>query len=138
MATIVGIGLAILTAIFGRLVGLDRDRAFYAVVLVVVGSYYALFAVIGGISDNLIAETIGAALFAATAAIGFRTTLWIVAAGLGAHGIFDFFHHSLVANPGVPTFWPSFCLAFDVAAGTLLAVLLARGDISARGKQGTG
>jgi hypothetical protein len=41
-------------------------------------------------------------LFTAAAAIGFRTTLWVVVAGLAGHGVFDFFHHALIENPGVP------------------------------------
>jgi hypothetical protein len=40
------------------------------------------------------------------------------------HGIFDFFHHLLIVNAGVPHWWPGFCMAFDVVAGLYLAILL--------------
>ena len=33
-------------------------------------------------------------------------------------------HAHVIANPGVPAWWPGFCMAFDVVAGGLLAVLL--------------
>jgi hypothetical protein len=32
----------------------------------------------------------------------------------------------LIDNPGVPAFWPGFCMAFDVVAAAYLAVLLVR------------
>lgn len=37
-----------------------------------------------------------------------------------------------IANPGVPPWWPIFCLAYDVTAGGYLAVLLARSRVAAR------
>ena len=45
---VVGAVLAPLVSVFARLTGLDRDRAFYPTVLLVVASYYVLFAVMGG------------------------------------------------------------------------------------------
>ena len=131
LPAIAGVVLAIAVAIFARFVGFDRDRAFYPVVLVVVGSYYDLFAIIGG-GTALLAETAGFVAFAATAAVGFRSSLWIVVAGLAGHGVFDFVHGALIDNPGVPTWWPSWCLAYDVAAAACLAALMLNGKISVR------
>ncbi|MEO8548045.1 MAG: hypothetical protein ABI422_06730 [Sphingomicrobium sp.] len=132
LPALVGVGLALAVALFARIVGFDRDRAFYPVVLVVVASYYDLFAVMGGGGADLVPETIGFIAFAAAAAIGFRTSLWVVVAALAAHGVFDFFHHALVDNPGVPTWWPSWCLAYDVAAAACLGALILKGPITAR------
>jgi hypothetical protein len=131
MPALVGIGLALAVALFARIVGFDRERVFYPVVLVVVASYYNLFSVMAGGTD-LIPETIGFALFAAAAAIGFRTSLWVVVAGLAGHGVFDLFHDGLITNPGVPKWWPSWCLAYDVAAAACLAALIVKGGVSAR------
>ena len=131
LPALVGIGLALAVTVFARLVGFDRERAFYPVVLVVVASYYDLFAVMAG-GAALIPETIGFVLFAAAAAIGFRTSLWLVVAGLAGHGVFDLLHHALVENPGVPAWWPIWCLAYDVAAAACLAALLVKGSVSAR------
>ncbi len=122
-----GIGLAVAVAVMARLVGFDRDRAFYPLVLIVVASYYGLFAVLGGSRSELIAELPAFALFAAAAIVGFRTSLWIVVAGLAMHGVFDFFHHALIANRGLPSWWPSFCMWYDLAAAACLAVILKRG-----------
>ena len=50
----------------------------------------------------------------AVAIPGFRLNAWFVVGALVAHGVFDFVHHRLILNPGVPSWWPSFCLAHDV------------------------
>jgi uncharacterized protein YaaW (UPF0174 family) len=122
----IGAGLALGVGLFAALVGLDRDRAFYPTVLIVVASYYVLFAVMAGSVPALRSEALALALFAAVAVVGFRTSLWWVAAALAAHGLFDFLRGPLIANPGVPAWWPGFCLSYDVAAAAWLAWRLAR------------
>jgi hypothetical protein len=130
---LIGIALAPAVIVLGRLSGLDRDRAMYPVALIVIAAYYVLFATMGG-AQALPAELIAAAVFTVIAIIGFRTSLWWVAAGIAGHGLFDFFvHPPLIANPGMPAFWPAFCGSIDVALGVLLSVLLLRRDIPARG-----
>ena len=126
MDYLVGAGLALGVAAFAALTGFDRDRAFYATVLIVVASYYILFAVMAGSAPALAAESVALAAFAGLAVIGFRASLWLVALGLAAHGLFDFFRGGLIANPGVPAWWPNFCLSFDLVAAAWLAWLLVR------------
>jgi hypothetical protein len=43
---------------------------------------------------------------------------------LAGHGVFDFIHAAVIANPGVPDWWPEFCLTYDVTAAAYLAWLL--------------
>ena len=129
MALLIGIVLALAVGVFGRVVGLDRDRAFYPTVTVVVASYYCLFAVMGASSHALLLETVVAMAFVAAAAVGFRNSLWIAAMALAAHGIFDVVHHRFVSNPGVPPWWPDFCMAFDLAAAGYLAWLIRSGRV---------
>jgi hypothetical protein len=133
---IIGVALALAIVALGRFAGLDRDRALYPVALIVIAAYYVLFATIGGAggAQALAAELIAAAVFAVVAIVGFRTSLWWVAAGIAAHGVFDWLvHPRLIANPGVPAFWPDFCGAIDIALGVLVAILLRRRAIPARG-----
>ena len=127
-----GIGsvLALIVAVFARLVGLDRDRAFYPTVLIVIASTYVLFAVMGGSMQALIIESIAMTAFIFAAVIGFKFNPWIVVVGLVGHGIFDFFHGGIINNPGVPVWWPPFCSAYDVIAGGCLAWLLSRASAS--------
>jgi hypothetical protein len=124
MAYLIGAGLAVAVGLFAWAVGFDRSRVFYPVVLIVVASYYVLFAVMVGATGALGTELLLFAAFAAVAVLGFRLSLWLAAAGLLAHGLMDFVHGSLVDNPGVPAWWPAFCLGYDVAAAAFLAVLL--------------
>jgi hypothetical protein len=79
----------------------------------------------GGSIRALATESIAIAAFLLISIAGFRMNLWLIAGALCAHGAFDLFHGNLIANPGVPAWWPVFCLTFDVAAGAYLATLIA-------------
>jgi len=129
MSIVIGVVLALVIGLMATLVGFDRERAFYATVLLVVASYYALFAVVGESMRSLIVESGVMVAFVGLAIIGFRTTLWLVVVGLLAHGIFDAIHGMLISNPGVPNWWPAFCGAYDVVAAAYLAVLIVRGKV---------
>jgi hypothetical protein len=118
--------LALLTFFFVRWARLDRDRALYPVLVVVVASYYVLFAAMGGSTHALVIESAVTTLFAIVSVAGFRFNLWLVAAALAAHGAFDSIHGSLVSNPGVPVWWPAFCLAYDVTLALCLGWLIQR------------
>lgn len=136
MAFAVGIVIALLTGVFARLTRFDRDRAFYPTVLVVIALYYILFAAIGESAHAMRLESIQLAIFATIAVVGFRSNLWWVVGGLAGHGLFDVVHGTLVANPGVPLWWPGFCGAADVALAMILAWLLYRDMVPARSPRG--
>jgi hypothetical protein len=123
---LIGLVLAAFVSVLARCVGLDRDRAFYPTVMVVIASYYALFAVMSGNTHTLIIESLIAVGFVGIALAGFKLNLWWVVGALATHGIFDFFHGHMISNPGVPTWWPSFCLAYDGMAAAFLALFLRR------------
>lgn len=132
MEYLVGVLLALGVGVFATLAGLDRGRGFYPVVLIVIASYYVLFAVMGGSHRALFAEAPILCAFAAVAVLGFKRNLWLVVAALVGHGILDLVHPHLIANPGAPVWWPMFCLAYDLAAAGYLAVQL----MPARGAPG--
>ena len=48
MPYVIGIVLSAVVAVFARYVGLDRDRAFYPTVMIVIACYYVLFAAMSG------------------------------------------------------------------------------------------
>ncbi len=138
MEYVVGVGLALGVAAFGTLAGFDRDRAFYPTALVVIASYYDLFAIMGGGAGVLGIEIGVFAAFVCMSVIGFRTNLWIVAGALVAHGLFDLVHGELIENAGVPAWWPMFCMSFDVVAGGYLAWRLASARLGAQASPGFG
>jgi hypothetical protein len=131
MALLIGALLALAVGVMASVVGLDRERGFYPTVTIVVASYYALFAVMGGSNEALVIEVLLGAVFVAVALAGFRLSLWLVVAALAAHGIFDCIRGEAIANPGVPVWWPGFCFAYDVAAAAYLAWLLKSGRVRA-------
>jgi hypothetical protein len=131
VAVLVGALLAGAVGLFATCVGLDRDRAFYPTVMIVIASLYALFAVMGESTNALILESVVGAAFIGVAVLGFWRSLWVVVLALAGHGFFDLVHGFVIANAGVPVWWPAFCLAYDVTAAAYLARLLAIGRIRA-------
>jgi len=124
LALVVGAVLAFAVGLLATVTGLDRDRSFYPTVTIIVASYYALFAAMGASTHVLALESMVGLAFLAVAVSGFRSTLWVVVLALAAHGVFDLAHGRVIANPGVPAWWPAFCLTYDVTAAAYLAWLL--------------
>jgi len=124
VAILVGALLALAVGLLATVIGLDRDRAFYPTVTIVIASCYALFAVMGASTDALVRESVVGAVFLVGAVSGFRSSLWVVVLVLAAHGVFDLAHSRVISNPGVPAWWPAFCLTYDVTAAAYLAWLL--------------
>ncbi len=123
MPYLIGIVLSLGVAILAKSAGFDRDRAFYPNVVIVVASYYVLFAAISGSPSVLLVEVLVMAGFTAVAVWGFRSSPRLVVMALIGHGVFDVFHAELVTNPGMPAWWPPFCMAYDVGAGVFMAAL---------------
>lgn len=131
LAALVGTLLALAVGVFATATGLDRDRAFYPTVTIVVAILYALFAVMGGSTTALLLELMAGAVFVVLAVYGFKSSLWVAAFALAAHGAFDAVHGQVISNPGVPPWWPAFCSTYDIAAGMYLAWLLTTARVQA-------
>lgn len=121
---LIGIVLALLIGVTLTWLGMDRDRSLYPAIMMVIALLYSLFGVIGGSTETLILEIAIGLFFFALAVIGFKKSLWFVVLALAGHGLFDFVHGRFIDNPGVPSFWPAFCGAYDIAAAGYLAVLI--------------
>jgi hypothetical protein len=130
MEYLAGAFLALTVSVLATLVGLDRDRAFYPIVMIVIASYYGLFAIMGGSNRTLTIESVSITGFFLVSILGFKLNLWIIVGALFAHGIFDFVHGYLISNPGVPAWWPMFCLTYEIAAAAYLAWLLKSSRVS--------
>ena len=123
---VIGIVLSAGVALFARQVGLDRDRAFYPTVTIVIALYYVLFAVMSGSVQTVVIESVVMTLFAAAAVAGFKSSAWIFVVALAGHGVFDAVHGHIIENAGVPAWWPAWCFAYDVGAAIILAWLIKR------------
>ena len=127
MEYLIGLGLALAVSLFARFVGLDRDRAFYPTVMIVIACLYGLFAILGGSPEELAGEWVAMGGFILLSVLGFKRNLWFVVAALFVHGVFDFFHSHLIPNPGVPAWYPGFCLTYDVTAAGWVAWMIRSG-----------
>ena len=124
MALLVGVLLALTVGLMATAVGLDRDRAFYPTVTMVIAVLYALFAVMGASTQALVLDLLVGSVFFSAALVGFRPSLWVVVVALAAHGLLDLVHDRVISNPGVPRWWPAFCSAYDLTAAIYLAWML--------------
>ncbi|MFZ5843880.1 MAG: hypothetical protein ACOY3E_13400 [Pseudomonadota bacterium] len=135
MELLIGAALALAVGIFATMSGFDKDRAFYPTVTIVVASYYVLYAVMAQPHAELLLELAAAAVFIIFAVAGFRQSLWFAVIALVAHGVFDIVRApamvNIIDNPGVPSWWPPFCLSYDVVAAIYLAWLLKTGRVRA-------
>jgi len=131
MPILIGIVLALAVGIFATGTGLDRDRAFYPTITIFIAALYILFAVMGGSTYALLLDSLQGSVFIIAAVVGFKRSLWIVVGALAGHGIMDTMHYAVINNPGVPSFWPGFCSAYDIAAAAYLAWLLLNGRVHA-------
>jgi hypothetical protein len=124
VALLVGVLLALTVGLMATAVGLDRDRAFYPTVTMVIAVLYALFAVMGASTQALVLDLLVGSVFFSAALVGFRSSLWVVVVALAAHGLLDLVHDRVISNPGVPRWWPAFCSAYDLTAAIYLAWML--------------
>ncbi|MDP1946879.1 MAG: hypothetical protein Q8L77_05205 [Nitrospirota bacterium] len=114
---LVGVLTAVAIAALAKSTRFDQDRSFYPTVLVVIASYYILFAVMGGSRQALAWELVVAVAFSAVAIMGALYLPLLVGVGIVAHGFFDLVHYTMMENTGVPDWWPGFCGSLDVVLG---------------------
>jgi hypothetical protein len=89
MEYLIGVVVAAVVLLFASLTGLDRDRVFYPILLIVIATY--LFAVMGTSANALLIESMAAIGFVAMAVAGLKKNLRLVVAGLGWTRYFCFF-----------------------------------------------
>lgn len=98
--------------------GMLAERSGLAVILAAIASFYPVFAVQSGDRADIILHLVIFAAFVLLAVAGFRRGAYLIAGGLIAHGVFDI-GLMVLGAPG-PVWWPAFCAAVDIAAGTVL------------------
>ncbi len=99
--------------------------------MITIASYYALFAVMVCSIQALASESLVIVASPGALSAGYKRSLWLVVVALAAHGAFDLVHGQLIDNPGIPSWWPHFCLAYNVIAAVYLAWLLSGSTVGA-------
>ena len=126
MPILVGSTLALAVSLMATWTSLDRERGLYPVIVIVSAACYILFALMDGGASAVVAELVPFAIFLTLALLGFKRNLWLIVVALAGHGIFDVSHAALIADKGVPQWWPMFCLSYDVTAALYLTWRLNR------------
>ena len=75
MEYLIGVLVGVGASIFTSLVGMDRDRALYPAILIVIAFLYDLFAAIGGSTQALVMESVAAVVFVSLAVAGFKSII---------------------------------------------------------------
>ncbi len=76
--------LAVTVAAFAKATRFELDRGFYPTVLIIIPSYYVLFAILGGSSRALLWETVVAVAFSVVAVSGALRFPFLVGGGIAA------------------------------------------------------
>ena len=112
---LIGAGLAVFIAVGASVTRSDQDRSFYPTVLIVIATYYVLFAFMSG--ESIVEEIVVASAFSVVAIAGGLMLPALVGAGIFLHGVFDFLRPLFISNSGVPAWWPAFCGGVDILLG---------------------
>ncbi len=117
---------------FGTLVGYDRDRAYYPMVLALLTMVSTAVAA-ADTSLGSVARDLGVfAAFLAVAVLGYRTSLWLVIAGFLAHAAIATARASALIDVGGPAWWTASSFSFDLVVGVYLGWKLQAGSIRPR------
>jgi uncharacterized membrane protein HdeD (DUF308 family) len=122
----IGVVLGLSIFALARWLAVESDRSFYPTILIVIASYYVLFAAIAGDSAGAAVELAIAVPFVACALLGLRTGTTVVAVGIIMHGGYDLMHSIFQFEHGAPNWWPAFCGAIDLVLGLALIVTQSR------------
>lgn len=116
----IGLGAGIIAGF--RIIGLDRERATWPLVLMAIALAYVLLAAGAGATVFMGIEALIAVPFIALAVYGYHQHHRIVLGGaLLGHALVDLLHEGLLDHAGVPGLYPWLCVGTDVTlAGWIL------------------
>lgn len=119
-----GVAAAVGTALAFRVVGFDRDRSSWPLVLIAIALSYVTLAAGAGASLSMWLEVAIAVPFVGAAVVAFHHHHRLILGGaLIAHAGLDLLHRGLLDHAGVPPAYPWLCLGYDL---TLAAWILVR------------
>lgn len=128
IAAFSGIAGGLLTIAFARWI--KGERWLYSLGLMTLPGFYAIFALYAGDHSASLKELLFGVPYLLVglicAFVGIRRSAVLVGVLWLLHAGYDAIHGQLLANPGVPQWYPLFCAAIDVVVGTYLLWLSRR------------
>lgn len=123
-----GAAAGVLTIFVARII--RGQRWLYSIGLLVLPSLYALFGLHAGERQVALREMLYGIPFLVAglvfAVVSVRHSAIVVGAFWMLHGLYDLIHSRLLANPGVPGWYPVWCCSVDVVVGAYLMWLSRR------------
>jgi len=123
-----GAGMGIVVLALFRFARIHREHGTYAVLLMMIAAVYPIMSLHFGEFELSRLHIALAAAFGACALIGARLNLWIVVAGLAAHGLFDFAMYTDAIESPAQAWYLALCCGFDLAVAAGLAGFLLQGQ----------
>lgn len=96
------------------MIGFEKERSFYPLILIFIAVIYLLFATIDSRAGVIGVEAAVMIIFIFLAVSGFKKNCWWIVSGFAAHGIRDYFLNAAVYNTGILSWRPEFCLGYAV------------------------
>ena len=128
IAALVGVAVGVLTIVTARLI--RGQHWLYSIGLLTLPSLYAFWALRAGEQAVGVNEMIyGIPFYVAGLVFAFvsvRQSAVVVGAFWILHGLYDGVHGRLIANPGVPGWYPAFCCLVDLVIGAYVLWLSRR------------
>jgi len=97
-----------------------------AFALAVAASIYILFASVPFDMKWMTIELLGFSVFLAIAWLGLNRSYWYLAAGWAVHVLWDIGLHSDNTTVFVPTWYPEFCMSFDIIVAAYIVLFRMR------------
>jgi len=117
---LLGLLLAGITAVVVALLGRPRGPELLAAILVAAAAVYPGAALALGKRGTIALESVLFLAFTAVALLGLWYSFALLAVGYFAHAAWDLLHHPHRAGARAGTFFPPFCLVYDVLVGFLV------------------
>jgi len=122
---LIGLGLGICTITLHLLLNEKRGAELSSFLLVLIGSVYYGFALLGHNRNAVVIEAVVATLFVLMAIFGLWISPWILIAGLFLHGLWDIAHHNKTFKlVKIPEWYIPFCAIYDWTIALYLTFLI--------------
>ncbi len=128
IAALIGVALGVVTIVSARII--RGESWVYALGLLTLPGLYAFFALQAGEQAVGVKELIYGLPYLVAgllfAFVSIRQSAIVVGAFWIFHGLYDLTHSHLIANAGVPDWYPAFCFSVDVVIGAYVLWLSRR------------
>lgn len=123
-AALIGIGLAIPSMIYFYLLPQPLYILHLAIFLSAIAGVYLGFSVLDGRISTILIEGTVMAVFIALALVGLKFSLWILAFGYFAHGVWDCLHHPKLVTTRIAPWYPPFCAVYDWSVAAFIVAYM--------------